>query len=75
MTIREELEAARTAELITVRQLALLSQYSTKTIYRKVRKGEIPGLVQYGRGIRFMRVVALAWQRKTRADRDLTDAT
>jgi predicted DNA-binding transcriptional regulator AlpA len=43
MTIREELEAARAADLLTVRQLALLSQYNEQTIYRKAKRGEIPG--------------------------------
>ena len=61
MTIREQLERAKTAELITVEQLALLTQYNPQTIYRKAQKGEIPGLVRFGKGIRFHRVVALQW--------------
>jgi len=71
MTIREQIEEARHAELLTVRQLALLSQYDPQTIYRKAKRGEIPGLVRYGRGIRFVRVVAIAWQRQSMTARDL----
>jgi len=61
MTIREQLERAKTAELITVEQLALLTQYNPQTIYRKASKGEIPGIVRFGKGIRFHRIVALQW--------------
>lgn len=71
MTIREELEAAKHAALLTVRQLALLSQYNEQTIYRKAKRGEIPGVVRYGRTIRFERVTALAWNRTSLLDRDI----
>lgn len=71
MTIKEQIEQAKTAELITVRQLALLAQYDPMTIWRKAKRGEIPGMVRYGRSIRFVRVVALQWQQKTLEARDL----
>ena len=71
MTIKEEIEAAKAAELITVNQLALLSQYDPQTIYRKAKKNQIPGIVRYGRAIRFVRVVALAWGRRAEMARDL----
>ncbi len=71
MTIREQIEAAKSAELITVQQLALLSQYDPQTIYRKAQKGEIPGMVRYGRGIRFVRIVALGFVRGSLEQRDL----
>lgn len=74
MTIREEIEAAKSAELITVNQLALLSQYDPQTIYRKYKRGEIPGVVKYGRSIRFKRTVALAWSKNSQAERDLRPA-
>ena len=75
MTIKEELEAAKSSELITVNQLALMSQYDPQTIYRKAQRGEIPGMVRYGRTIRFVRVVALAWGRKSELDRDIRPRT
>ena len=61
MTIREQIELAKAQDLLTVEQLALLTQYNPQTIYRKAAKGEIPGVVRFGRGIRFVRTVALAW--------------
>ena len=69
MTIREQIEYAKAQELLTVEQLALLSQYHPQTIYRKAEKGEIPGMVRYGRGIRFRCAVALAWSRRSRETR------
>lgn len=75
MTIKEEIEKGRTSELITVNQLALMSQYDPQTIYRKAKRGEIPGVVRYGRTIRFIRVVALAWGRKAELARDLRPRT
>ena len=60
-TIRERINLARQQELLTVEQLALLSQYNPQTIYRKAQRGEIPGLIRFGRGIRFKRAVVLAW--------------
>lgn len=74
MTIKEELEKAKSAEMLTVRQLALLAQYDPQTIYRKAHRGEIPGIVRYGRGIRFIRVIALAWTRQSKLNRDLPNS-
>lgn len=72
MTIQEQINAAKTAELITVNQLALMAQYDPQTIYRKAKRGEIPGIVRYGRTIRFVRVVALAWGRRAQDERPIS---
>lgn len=69
MTIREQIDHARAQELLTVEQLALLAQYNPQTIYRKVKRDEIPGVVRFGRGIRFLRVVTIAWARQVVAER------
>lgn len=74
MTIREEIEAAKSAELITVKQLALLAQYDPQTIYRKASKGEIPGIVRFGGGIRFNRRIVLGWVNLSYQHRDLRPA-
>lgn len=71
MTIREQLERARTREFVTVAQLALLTQYNPQTIYRKAQRGEIPGIVRWGRRIRFVRVVALGWSHDALLARDI----
>ncbi len=72
-TIREQITTARAQELLTVNQLALLTQYNPQTIYRKAMRGEIPGLVRYGRGIRFIRSLALSWGQKTFQARDIRE--
>lgn len=71
MTIREQLEAARKAEYLTVRQVALLTQYNEQTIYRKMWRKEIPGAVKFGRSVRFLRVAIMPWTQKTLERRDL----
>ena len=60
-TIREQIVDAKQQELLTVEQVALLSQYNPQTVYRKAHRGEIPGLVRFGRGIRFARAAILRW--------------
>lgn len=60
-TIRERIELAKQQELLTVEQVALLSQYDPQTIYRKVWAKKIPGVVHLGRGIRFQRDMILPW--------------
>ena len=67
MTIRDQINSARAQELLTVNQLALLAQYDPQTIYRKAKKGEIPGIVHFGRGIRFLRTAVLTWSQSARA--------
>ena len=67
-TIREELIAMREAHYLTVRQVALLTQYDPQTVYRKAAKREIPGLIRFGRSIRFVRSAVLRWK----TDRDQT---
>ncbi len=60
-TIRERIEHAKQQELLTVEQVALLSQYDPQTIYRKVWAKQIPGVIRLGRGIRFHRDAILSW--------------
>lgn len=59
MTIKEQIAEARQQDFLTVEQLALLTQYAPKSIYRKVSRGEIPGVVRFGGGIRFQRTITL----------------
>ena len=58
----------REAHYLTVRQVALLTQYDPQTVYRKAAKREIPGLIRFGRSIRFVRSAVLRWK----TDRDQT---
>lgn len=60
-TIRERIAEAKQQELLTVEQVALLAQYTPVTVYRKVKDGTIPGVIRFGRTIRFHRDVILAW--------------
>jgi len=62
VTIKEQIAEAKAHELLTVEQTALLLQYSPKYLYRKAAKGEVPGMVRFGVGIRFSRAAILAWQ-------------
>lgn len=71
LTIREQIQHAKQQELLTVEQVALLAQYNPQTVYRKAKKGEIPGLVRFGRGIRFVRVRVLQWVTRNADDRDI----
>jgi excisionase family DNA binding protein len=64
MTIAERLESARQQELLTVEEVALITRYTPKWIYEKASKGEIPGVVRFGRGLRFVRTEVVAWQRR-----------
>lgn len=61
MTIREQIEMAKVAEYLTADQLALLVQFDRETIYRKAKRGQIPGAVYIGRDLRFIRVRVVAW--------------
>ena len=61
MTIREKIERAKQEEFLTVEQVSLLLNFHRITIYKKAAKKEIPGLVRFGRSLRFKRVVVLAW--------------
>lgn len=62
-TIHDQLIAARKQEMLTVNQFALLTQYNPQTVYRKIAKAEIPGVVRFGGGIRIERSAALAYAR------------
>ena len=73
-TIRERIEEATQRELLTVQQLALLSQYDPQTIYRKVWAAQIPGVVRFGRVIRFQRAAVLPWAAHARRMRAVARA-
>jgi excisionase family DNA binding protein len=60
MTIRERIEQAKMREWITVEEFALLLGYDPQTVWRKVRRGDIPGVVRHGRTIRINRAEALS---------------
>ena len=71
MTIKEQIERAKTAELLTVNQVALLIQYVPMTIYRKAWRGEIPGAIRIGRSLHFKRAEVWPWlhaEREVRRD-------
>jgi hypothetical protein len=61
MNIRDQIATAKQQEQITVEQFALLAQLHPQTVYRKIDRSEIPGVVRYGRTIRLIRVVACGW--------------
>ena len=73
-TIRERIEHAKQQELLTVEQVALLSRYDPQTIYRKVWAKKIPGVVHFGRSIRFQRDSILPWARLARQVRSAARA-
>jgi excisionase family DNA binding protein len=50
------------AEIMTVREVAEYLKVDPQTVYRKFRRGEIPG-VKIGRAIRFKRDIIDAWLR------------
>lgn len=61
MTIAQTLDRARREEYLTVIQFAALCQYDPQTIYRKIRDGQIPGIVRLGRSIRIVKRIALSY--------------
>lgn len=63
VTIREQIERAKSADYLTADQLALLLQYDRETIYRKAKRGQIPGAFYEGRSLRFIRLRVIAWIR------------
>lgn len=69
MNIREELTHARQQEYVTVDQFAKLAQYHPNSVYRKIDRGEIQGVVRIGGGIRIERSVALRVARERREPR------
>lgn len=66
MTIHEQLDRANSSETITVTEFGLLARYQPQTVYRKIKRGEIPGVVRFGRSIRIVRAVALRWVERRR---------
>ena len=68
MTIREQLQQATDAEHITVEEFALLARYNPQTVYRKIARGEVKGVLRFGVSIRINRKVALGWIVRHRPD-------
>lgn len=62
-TIRQRLTLAHEQDLLTVDEVALLTRYNPQTIYRKVWRDEIPGVVRVGRGVRFVGATIRNWAR------------
>jgi excisionase family DNA binding protein len=56
------MEAAMATEIMTVEELAMYLKLDPQTIYRKFRRGELPG-VKIGKAIRFKRDVVDGWLR------------
>jgi excisionase family DNA binding protein len=54
-------------EFITVKEAAVILRYDPDTVWRKIRRGEIPGVVKHGRMIR-IRAAALFHVARTRDD-------
>lgn len=42
-------------DLITVKEAAAILRYDPQTVWRKIRRGEIAGVVKHGRTIRIRR--------------------
>ncbi len=73
MTIKEQIERAKSCEFLTVDQVALMLQYNRKTIYNWVAQNKIPGVIRLnGRYLRFRRTTVLSWGRQ-HALADLSD--
>ena len=53
------IERAHQAEFITAFELAVLLRYEPNTVYRKIRRGQVPGVLRHGRTIRIHRLTAL----------------
>jgi excisionase family DNA binding protein len=47
--------------LLKVPEVAELSRMSENTVYELAARGEIPGVVYFGRSIRFVRDIVLEW--------------
>jgi excisionase family DNA binding protein len=54
-------------EFVTVKEAAVILRYDPDTVWRKIRRGEIPGVVHHGRMIR-IRTAALFHVPRTAAD-------
>lgn len=66
MTIKERIEAANQKEYITAEEVALLLGIHEITVYRNVKRQTVPGVMRFGRSIRFKRVVTLRnWPGRT----------
>lgn len=48
-------------DIINVIELMRLTGYSRQTIYQKNHNGEIPGVIKFGRFIRFRRSIIISW--------------
>lgn len=45
--IRERIEAARQLDYVTIEQLSLLSNISTRTLWRRLREGVFPHVLRH----------------------------
>lgn len=66
MTLHDALHSARVEEYLTVQELAAIVRYAPQTMWRKIRRGEVPGVERLGRSIRIHRAHALRWAATTR---------
>lgn len=70
MTIKERIEQAKQKEFLSVEEVSLLLTIHPVTIYKKAMKNEVPGMVRFGKTLRFRRAVVLqSWPRKSDDDR------
>ncbi|MGV3515617.1 helix-turn-helix domain-containing protein [Luteitalea sp.] len=66
MTLHDAIGRARVEEYLTVQELAAIVRYAPQTMWRKIRRGEIPGVERHGRSIRIHKARALRWAASTR---------
>lgn len=59
LTIREQIDAARVEEHVTMTQLALLTGFSERTLWRRLKAGFFPHVLQSGRVLRIHRASAI----------------
>ncbi len=59
MTIKEQIERARTEDYLTVSQFALLTQVNPQTIYRLIASHRLSGVVRFGRALRIHKTEAI----------------
>jgi len=51
-------------EMLTVPEVAKILRVEQKTIYRAIKRGEVPGVRRIGRSLRVSRRVLMAWLHK-----------
>lgn len=55
---------------LTVKELAAELRFSEQAVWRKIRRGDVPGVVKFGRDIRINKMLALRWIRTKNPGRD-----